>query len=90
MQRMTVGSGQTDRVSGSAAYRAETESRDEAAVEEAVCEEADGRHGVDDGEDAVELEGTLARAVVRLVHVPQGGVPHRAVRPRDNQLAEFH
>jgi hypothetical protein len=40
-----------------------------------VTEEGDGRHGVDDGEHVVELEWALARPVVRLVHVPQGGVP---------------
>lgn len=68
------------------AYRAEAEAGDEAAVEEAVGEEGDGRHGVDDGEDVVELEGPVARPVVRLVHVPQGGVPQRLVRPLRPEL----
>jgi hypothetical protein len=40
-----------------------------------ITEEGDGQHGVDDGEHVVELEWALARPVVRLVHVPQGGVP---------------
>jgi hypothetical protein len=69
-----------------AAYRAEAEAGDEAAVEEAVGEEGDGRHGVDDGEHVVELEGPLAWAVVRLVHVPQGRVPQRPVRPPRPEL----
>jgi len=55
-------------------------------VEEAVGEETDGRHGVDDGEHVVELEGALPRPVVRLVHVPQGGVPQRPVRPPRPEL----
>jgi hypothetical protein len=55
-------------------------------VEEAVGEEGDGRHGVDDGEHVVELEWALARPVVRLVHVPQGGVPQRPVRPPRPEL----
>jgi hypothetical protein len=55
-------------------------------VEEAVGEEGDGRHGVGDGEHVVELEGTLPRPVVRLVHVPQGRVPQRPVRPARPEL----
>ena len=69
-----------------AAYRAEAEAGHEAAVEEAVGEEGDGRRGVDDGEHVVELEGPLPRPVVRLVHVPQGGVPQRPVRPPRPEL----
>lgn len=68
------------------AYRAEAEAGDDAPVEEAVGEEGDGRHGVGDGEHVVELERALARTVVRLVHVPQGGVPQRAVRPLRPEL----
>ena len=67
-------------------YRAEAEAGEEAAVEEAVGEEGDGRGGVGDGEDVVELERAVARAVVRLVHVPQRRVPQRPVRPPRPEL----
>jgi hypothetical protein len=66
--------------------RSEAESWDESAVEEAVCEEGHGRDGVDDGEDVVELEWPVARAVVRLVHVPERRVPQRSVRPPRPEL----
>lgn len=56
---------------GLVSYGAEAEAGEEAAVEEAVGQEGDGGDGVDDGEDVVELEGAIARAVVRLVHGPQ-------------------
>lgn len=63
------------------AYRSETETGNKATVEEAVRHERDGRDGIYDRKNVVELERALSRPVVRLVHVPERGMPQRFVRP---------